>query len=132
MTPRAHPVRVLLIEDDAMNLELLQAVLEGDGFDVLVATNATNGIEIARREHPDAILMDVQMPEMDGLQATRILQTEPDTSTIPVIAITAHVRNDDLARCRAAGCVLHLAKPIDTRSLGATVKRIVESTGQTI
>ena len=126
----ANRKRVLLVQDDAMNLELLQAVLEGDGFDVLVATNATNGIEIARREHPDAILMDLQMPEMDGLQATRILQTEPETSGIPVIAITAHVRKDDKARCLEAGCVLHLAKPIDTRSLVATVTRVIQATGR--
>jgi len=123
-------LRVLLVEDDPINLELVQAVLEGDGFEVLVCSDASSGIERARRELPDAILMDVQMPDMDGLQATRILQTEPETSHIPVIAVTAHVRKDDQDRCLAAGCALHLPKPVDTRSLAAAVKAVIEAAAE--
>jgi two-component system cell cycle response regulator DivK len=105
-------------------------VLEGDGFEVFVATNASHGIELACSKRPDVILMDLQMPEMDGLQATRILQTEPDTPNIPVIALSAHVRKDDMTRSLEAGCALHLPKPIDTRSLAATVTRVIESTAE--
>ena len=123
-------MRVLLIDDDPVNRELVQAVLEGDGFDVEVASDAAGGIELARRELPDAILMDLQMPDMDGLQATRILQTEPDTSHIPVIAITAHVRPDDQARCLEAGCACHIAKPVDTRTLSDIVRRVIEEAAE--
>lgn len=126
---RAHKW-VLLVEDDPINLELVQAVLEGDGFRVLVATNASLGIELARRKRPDVILMDLQMPEMDGLQATRILQTEPETADIPIIALSAHVREDDMVRSLEAGCALHLPKPIDTRSLADTVTQVIESAAE--
>ncbi len=122
--------RVLLVEDDIVNRELVQAVLEGDGFVVLAASNAPEGIELARSGHPDVILMDLQMPDMDGLQATRILQTEPETSHIPVIAITAHVRSDDRARCLEAGCALHLPKPVDTRTLSATVHDVIRAASE--
>ncbi|UCE02000.1 MAG: response regulator [Candidatus Latescibacterota bacterium] len=119
--------RVLLVEDDAINMELLQAVLEGGGFDVLTAPDAPTGINLAQREQPDAILMDVQMPEMDGLQATRILQTDPTTAHIPIIAVTAHVKQDDAERCLEAGCALHLPKPLDTRALPKIVARAIKS-----
>ncbi len=123
-------MRVLLIDDDPVNRELVQAVLEGEGFDVRVASDAAGGIERARRELPDAILMDLQMPDMDGLQATRILQTEPDTSHIPVIAITAHVRPDDQARCLEAGCARHIAKPVDTRKLSDIVRHVIDEAAE--
>ena len=78
---------ILLIEDDELNLELVQTVLEGEGFRVLAANSAPQGIEIARQKRPDAILMDLQMPELDGLEATRILRGDPDTAGIPIIAV---------------------------------------------
>jgi len=118
---------VLLVEDDALNLELLQAVLEGRGFLVLAAGDARTGIEMARRELPDVVLMDIQLPEMDGLQATRLLRADAATAHIPVIAVTAHVKKDDEERCRAAGCDLHLPKPVDTRALPEVVARVIEA-----
>lgn len=132
MTKRKTKQNVLLIDDDAINLELVQAVLEGDGFRVTTSSDAATGIDLARRKHPDVILMDLQMPEMDGLHATRILQSEPDTSDIPVIAISAHVRDDDVERCHEAGCALHLSKPLDTRTLGDTVRKVIETAAERI
>ena len=126
MTRRARKPRVLLVEDDELNLELLQEVLEAAGYTALVATDAHTGIEIARREQPDAILMDVQMPGMDGIEATRLLQAEAATAHIPVIAVTAHVKPEDRERCLAAGCILHLPKPVDTRTLPEQLARVID------
>lgn len=116
--------RVLVVEDDALNLELLQTVLEASGFEVITAPDAACGLEAARSHQPDVVLMDVQLPEMDGLEATRLMREDAKTAHIPVIAVTAHVKKDDEARCLEAGCVLHLPKPVDTRSLPEVVQRV--------
>jgi two-component system, cell cycle response regulator DivK len=129
MKRRKPKYRVLLVEDDELNLELLQTVLEGAAFVVLPASAAPAGIELARREQPDAILMDVQMPEMDGLEATRALRADPTTCRIPVIAVTAHVKPEDRARCLQAGCALYLPKPVDTRALPEQVEQVIIAAG---
>ena len=76
-------VRVLIIDDDIVNMELLQAVLEGEGYEVLVESEALSGVETARREQPQIILMDVQLPETDGLEATRMLKADVSTEQYP-------------------------------------------------
>jgi CheY-like chemotaxis protein len=118
--------RVLVIEDNPLNLELFEAVLTGAGFDVLTAAEARTGVDIAFATLPDIVLMDIQLPEMDGLEATRVLRADARTAHIPVVAVTAHVKKDDEERCFAAGCVLHVAKPVDTRALPELVTRVIE------
>lgn len=122
---KTRPARVVIVEDNALNLELMQTVLAGAGFEVHGAADARAGLALTRRVHPDVVLMDVQLPEMDGLEATRALRADPATAAIPVIAVTAHVKKDDEDRCLAAGCVLHVAKPIDTREFPRLVQRVV-------
>jgi CheY-like chemotaxis protein len=117
--------RVLIIEDEALNRELLQAVLEGAGFETHCTDDAKQGLQLARRLHPDVVLMDVQLPEMDGLEATRALRADAATAMIPVVAVTAHVKKEDETRCLEAGCVLHVAKPVDTRELPALIRGVV-------
>jgi len=118
---------VLVVEDDVLNLELMQTVLEGGGYRVVTASDAPSGIALARRELPAIILMDVQLPEMDGLEATRVLRGDAKTAAIPIVAVTAHVKKDDEARCLEAGCVLHVPKPVDTRRLVAIVAQVIET-----
>src|SRR5205085_5456412 len=108
-----------------LNRELLQAVLDGAGFETHCAADARTGVSLAVRLHPDVVLMDVQLPEMDGLEATRMLRADAATAAIPVVAITAHVKKDDEARCLEAGCVLHVPKPVDTRELPGLVRAVV-------
>jgi CheY-like chemotaxis protein len=120
-------IHVLIVDDDRVNLELLQAVLEGEGFQVTVVEDALSAIEIARTQQPDVVLMDVQLPETDGLEATRRLKADTRTSHIPVIAVTAHVRPDDQQRCMEVGCVRHVAKPVDTREMPVLVREVLRS-----
>jgi two-component system cell cycle response regulator DivK len=119
-------IHVLIVDDDLVNLELLQAVLEGEGFRVSAASDAISALEIARSRQPDIVLMDVQLPETDGLEATRRLKADAKTAGIPVVAVTAHVRSDDQQRCLEVGCVRHVAKPIDTRQLPRLIHEVLE------
>lgn len=124
-------LRILIVEDDVLNLELLQAVLEGAGFEVLGAPDAPTGVEAARRLLPDAIVMDLQLPGMDGLEAARALHSDPATTGIPLIAVTAHVKRDDEERCMEAGFARHIAKPVDTRRFPQELREIIAASAVT-
>lgn len=113
--------RVLVIEDTAENMRLFRAVLRLEGAQMLEASNAADGIEIASSEQPDIILMDIQMAGMDGLEATRVLRNEPTTCDIPIVAVTASVMDKDRDKTREAGCVGHIPKPIDPMTFGSQV-----------
>jgi two-component system cell cycle response regulator DivK len=104
--------RVLIVEDNATNMTLAVFLLQSAGHTVLTATDAEAGLTLARSEHPDLILMDIQLPGMDGLQATMLLKQEEATRTIPVVALTALAMKGDEARIRAAGCDGYIAKPM--------------------
>jgi two-component system, cell cycle response regulator DivK len=113
--------RVLVIEDNASNMTLATFLLESAGHTVLSATDAEGGLAIARAERPDLVLMDVQLPGMDGLQATALLKGDPSTRGIPVIALTALAMKGDEERIRAAGCDGYIAKPLNYREFLAAV-----------
>ena len=115
--------RILVIEDTPANLELVTDLLEAAGHRVLSATAAEPGMEIARLERPDLILMDVSLPGMDGLEATRRLRADQATADIPVVALTAHAMHGDESLALQAGCRIHITKPIDTRTF---VRRVIE------
>lgn len=104
--------RILIIEDSPTNMMLSIAVLESAGHTLFHAERAMAGIEIARRELPDLILMDIEMPEMDGLEATKILKTDPQTQDIPIVALTAFAMKGDRERIVKAGCDGYIEKPI--------------------
>ncbi len=116
--PALEGKRVLVIEDTAENMRLFRAVLKLEGVEVLEAENAPAGIEMAARESPDLILMDIQMPEMDGLTATRLLRAEPTTAHSPIVAVTASVTEKDRSKTLEAGCDGHIPKPIDPSIFG--------------
>ncbi len=105
--------RVLVVEDVVENLRLFRAILNLEDAQVLEAEEAATGIAIARREQPDIILMDLQMPGMDGLTATRLLREDPQTQAIPIIVLTASAMDQDKRRAREAGCDGYITKPID-------------------
>jgi CheY-like chemotaxis protein len=131
MSPAAKDkIKVLIIDDDQVNLELLQAVLEAADYEVLVESDAISGIETARKQQPSIILMDIQLPDTDGLEATRMLKADVSTEQIPVVAVTAHVRPDDRQRCLEVGCIMHLGKPIDTRTLPDVLAEILRGNAE--
>jgi CheY-like chemotaxis protein len=103
---------VLVVEDNPVNRKLARNVLRSRGYRVLEADTGEEGIEIARAERPHLILMDLQLPGLDGIEATRRLKADPATRMIPVIALSAHAQDSDEARAREAGCVGYIAKPI--------------------
>lgn len=116
-------VCVLVVEDNPANMKLATVLLEGAGYRVLQAADADAGVALARSERPALILMDIQLPGTDGLQATRLLKADPATGAIPVVALTAFAMAGDEARMRDAGCDGYLAKPIQYRELLSEVAR---------
>lgn len=114
--------RILVIEDNEENIRLFRAILKLEGVaEVLEAKRAQIGIEIAEREQPDLILMDIQMPDMDGLTATRLLRANAKTAAIPIVAVTASVTEKDRKEVLEAGCDEHIAKPIDPSTFGQQI-----------
>jgi two-component system, cell cycle response regulator DivK len=113
--------KVLIIEDDATNMTLATFLLLSMGHTVLSATDAEAGLTLARDERPDLILMDIQLPGMDGLQATRLLKRDEATRAIPVVAVTVLAMKGDEERIRAAGCDGYIAKPMHYLEFLATI-----------
>jgi two-component system cell cycle response regulator DivK len=113
--------RVLVVEDNAANMKLAVFLLQSVGHTVLSATDAEAGLTLARAEQPDLILMDIQLPGMDGLEATTLLKGDEATRAIPVIALTALAMKGDEERIRAAGCDGYIAKPMRYQELLATL-----------
>jgi len=113
--------RVLIIEDNRANMKLAVFLLESAGHTVLSARDAEAGLTLARDGQPDLILMDIQLPGIDGLEATVLLKSDVATRAIPVIALTALAMKGDEARSRAAGCDGYIAKPLDYKNFLAVV-----------
>jgi len=113
---------ILIVEDNETNMQLSSFLLENAEYTVLKARTAEVGLVIARAQHPDLILMDIQLPGMDGLQAAALLKADEATRSIPVVALTALAMKGDEERIRAAGCDGYIAKPLDYKSFLAEVK----------
>ena len=113
--------RILIVEDNVANMKLATFILESAGHTVIPATDAEAGLTLAREEQPDLILMDIQLPGMDGLEATALLKRDEATRAIPVIALTALAMKGDEERIRAAGCDGYIAKPLAYRDFLATI-----------
>jgi CheY-like chemotaxis protein len=112
---------ILIVDDNPTNLKLVRILLQGEGYDVRIAADAEEALEVLKGFHPRLILMDVQLPGMDGLELTKRLKANPDTREITIIALTAYAMKRDERRALDAGCDGYIAKPIDTRSLPALV-----------
>ena len=113
--------KVLIVEDNPTNMTLAVFLLRSAGHTVLSATNAEAGLTLARDQHPNLILMDIQLPGMDGLEATTLLKGDGKTGAIPVIALTALAMKGDEERIRAAGCDGYIAKPMRYQAFLETI-----------
>jgi two-component system cell cycle response regulator DivK len=117
--------RILIIEDNQANMKLTTLLLQRAGHTVLCAVDAESGMALTRAEHPDLILMDVQLPGMDGLAATALLKQDPATAAIPVIALTALAMKEDEKNALAAGCDAYISKPLRYQELYATIDTLL-------
>ena len=123
---------ILIVEDNPTNMTLAVHVLESAGYTVITAMDAEAGLALARSELPELILMDIQLPGMDGLAATAQLKGDPSTRSIPVIALTALAMKGDEERIRAAGCDGYIAKPLAYKEFLAVIRdHLVKSGGAT-
>jgi len=117
--------RILIVEDNDLNRDMLSRRLKRRGFDVSVAVDGAAGVEAVQRDRPDLVLMDMSLPVMDGWQATRAIKADPETSSIPVMALTAHAMTEDRERALAAGCDEFETKPIDIDRLLAKIQQLL-------
>jgi two-component system, cell cycle response regulator DivK len=119
---------ILIIEDNAANMNLTTLLVRNAGHSVINAVDAETGLTLARTDQPDLILMDVQLPGMDGLAATALLKHDPVTAAIPVIALTALAMKDDEEKSQIAGCDAYIAKPVRYKELYAEINRLLGTT----
>ena len=119
--------KVLVVEDNAANMKLAALLLRNAGHAVLCATDAETGLTLARAERPDLILMDIQLPGMDGFAATAMLKQDPATAGIPVIALTAMAMKEDQEKSQAAGCDAYISKPLRYQELYAAIDALLAS-----
>ncbi len=121
--------RILLVEDNEMNRDMLSRRLQRKGFEVAVAVDGRQGVEMAKSDSYDLILMDMSLPEIDGWEATRRLRAEPGTQSIPIIALTAHAMAGDRERALEAGCNDYDTKPIELPRLLSKMESLLGAQG---
>jgi len=109
--------RILVVEDTEDNRQIIRDLLSSAGYDLMEAQDGAEGVEMAKSQRPDLILMDIQLPVLDGYEATRRIKADPALSHIPVIAVTSYALSGDEAKTRAAGCDGYVAKPFSPRQL---------------
>ena len=119
--------RVLVVEDNAANMKLACLLLRNAGHIALSAADAEAGLLLARTERPELILMDIQLPGMDGLEATALLKQDPATAAIPVIALTAMAMKEDQERIKAAGCDAYIVKPLRYREMYVAIDALLRA-----
>lgn len=120
--------RILLVEDDEMNRDIISRQLRWDGFQIIIATDGRQALEIAQAERPDLILMDMGLPIMTGWEATALIKADPGLRHIPVIALTAFAMAEDRARSLESGCDAYETKPINFTRLLAIIRRLLTTT----
>lgn len=112
---------VLVVEDNELNMKLVRSLLKIRNYGVLEAVDAETGIQLTRKHRPDLVLMDVQLPGIDGLKATQIIKGDPALKDIPVVALTSYAMQGDEEKAVKAGCTGYITKPLDTKAFLETI-----------
>ena len=113
---------ILVVEDNALNMKLVKSLLSIGHYDIIEAADAETGVSLARDKKPDLILMDIQLPGMDGLTATRIIKKDTSMKDIPVVALTSFAMEGDEEKAMEAGCAGYITKPLNTHNFLSTVE----------
>jgi two-component system, cell cycle response regulator DivK len=121
--------RILIVEDQEDNRAILRDLLASVGYEFIEAVNGAEGVAAAARERPDLILMDIQLPVVDGYEATRQIRANPALDKIPIIAVTSYALSGDEAKALAAGCNAYVTKPYSPRQLLAKVRKFLGDEG---
>ena len=119
--------KILVIEDNELNMKLVRGLLTLGNYSILEAADAETGIKMAHKHRPDLILMDIQLPGMDGLEATHIISNDVDIQDIPIIAVTSYAMNGDEEKAKLAGCAGYITKPIDTRNFLDVISKFLDN-----
>jgi two-component system cell cycle response regulator DivK len=117
---------VLIVEDNELNMKLFHDLLDAHGFQTLQTRDGMDALAIAREHHPDLILMDIQLPEVSGLEVTKWLKEDDELSSIPIVAVTAFAMKGDEEKIRDGGCEAYIAKPISVTKFLETVRRFLD------
>lgn len=117
---------ILVVDDNLLNLKLTRILLAGEGYRVRTAVDGSEALEALKTFHPRLILMDIQLPGVDGLELTRRLKADPATQDVVILALTAYAMKGDEQKAQAAGCDGYIAKPIDTRSLPGMIQSYLD------
>lgn len=118
-------VRILCVEDNPQNMRLVRKILQHEGYVVIEAEDGLSGVDLANKEQPDLILMDINLPDIDGLEATARIKSNPALGTIPVVALTANAMYGDEERALAAGCDGYISKPVSRTMLIDRIKQFL-------
>ncbi len=121
--------RILVVEDTEDNRRIVRDLLTSVGYELIEAADGAEGVALAQREKPDLILMDIQLPVLDGYEATRRIRATPDLAAVPIIAVTSYALSGDEAKTRAAGCDGYVAKPFSPRQLLAKIREFLPEHG---
>lgn len=121
--------KVMIVEDNELNMKLFTDLIEASGYETIQIMNGMEAVELARTHKPDLILMDIQLPEVSGLEVTKWLKEDDELHSIPVIAVTAFAMKGDEERIRQGGCEAYISKPISVPGFLQTIKGFLENTG---
>ena len=117
---------ILIVEDNELNMKLFRDLLEAQGYDILQTRDGMQALDLARKERPDLIVMDIQLPQVSGLEVTKWIKADDNLKHIPVVAVTAFAMKGDEEKIREGGCEAYIAKPISVTNFLQTVERFIE------
>jgi two-component system cell cycle response regulator DivK len=121
----AHPKTILVVEDNELNMKLFHDLLEAHGYNILQTRDGMEALKLARHHRPDLILMDIQLPEVSGLEVTKWIKEDDELKAIPIIAVTAFAMKGDEEKIREGGCEAYIAKPISVTNFLKTVQQFL-------
>ena len=116
---------ILIVEDNELNMKLFRDLLEAQGYQILQTRDGMQALDMARRERPDLIVMDIQLPQVSGLEVTKWIKADDDLKHIPVVAVTAFAMKGDEEKIREGGCEAYVAKPISVKSFLSTIEKFI-------